>query len=369
MKYYIIAGERSGDLHGGNLVKEILRIDRNAQIRAWGGEEMELAGATIVKHYRELAFMGFWEVLVNIRTIRKNLNDCKHDILDWNPDTVVLIDYPGFNMRIAKFVKNYGIKVCYYISPKIWAWNTKRAHKIKKFVDRMFCILPFEKEFYKEFSYDVVYVGNPLQDSIHNYSVDIDFTDSYPDEKILAVLPGSRKQELLNIVDSVAGLINAYPEIKFLVAGVSNLDRKLYHPLERFNNVEIIFDKSYDILNVADGAIVTSGTATLETALFNVPQVVCYRTSALTYSIAKHLIKVDYISLVNLIAGKEVVKELIQDQLTVENLRLFVEDVIQNSENIVNILDGYKQVKENLGTKKASQTTAKLIYDFVSLNS
>lgn len=368
MNYYLIAGERSGDLHGSNLIKEIKKADSNAVIRAWGGDMMKEAGADLVVHYKETAFMGFWEVLKNFRTIKGFLRTCKSDILKWNPDVVIFIDYPGFNLRIAKFAKENGFKTCYYISPKLWAWNRKRVFKIKKYIDRMYCIFPFEKDFYANYDYPVTYVGNPLIDSIKNYPYDSETINQYDEQDItsIGVLPGSRHQEVANMLETISSLFEKYQNIRFHIAAVDNLPYDLYKKYSAFQNVKIHINKAYDILRIVDGAIVTSGTATLETALFNVPQVVCYRTSELTYQIAKALIKIKFISLVNLVVDEKVVDELIQRDFNAEQLSFFVEDVKSSSTRINNILVGYKKVKDAVGDHNASELTASSIYKFVS---
>lgn len=371
MKYYIIAGERSGDLHGSNLIKEIRRTDSVALIRAWGGDMMSEAGAEIVVHYKETAFMGFWEVLKNFRAIKRFLKSCKDDILDWNPDAVIFIDYPGFNLRIARFAKENGFKTCYYISPKIWAWNRKRVHKIKKYIDRMYCIFPFEEDFYAKYDYPVTYVGNPLIDSIKNYPYDNDLIHNTNGTDVIniGILPGSRYQEVSNMLDTISSLFEKYQNVQFQIAAVDNLPIQLYEKYSKFQNVNVHINKAYDILKFVDGAIVTSGTATLETALFNVPQVVCYKTSELTYQIAKALIKIKFISLVNLVVDEKVVDELIQRDFNTKQLSQFVEDVKSGSARINNILIGYKKVKEAVGDYNASQLTANSIYQFVNSTS
>jgi len=269
MKYYIIAGERSGDLHGGNLIQELKKLDENAVVRCWGGDRMKDEGGELVVHYRNTAFMGFFEVLMNIRKILGFIKLCKRDILAWKPDVVIFIDYPGFNLKIAKFVKKLGIKTCYFISPKLWAWNQKRVHSIKRDIDRMYCILPFEKQFYKKFNYSVDYVGNPLLDNVNQYQ----FNNNLISEMIkgeqlkIAILPGSRFQEVKSMLSTIGEIFDQFPNVKFYVAGVDNLPEELYESCRDKNNVQLITGKTYEILKISDGAIVTSGTATLETAL------------------------------------------------------------------------------------------------------
>ncbi len=369
MKYYIISGEASGDLHGSNLIKQIKKLDANANIRAWGGDLMQQEGAKIVKHYKDLAFMGFVEVLMNIRTILKNISFCKNDILDFAPDVLVLIDYPGFNLRIAEFASKNNIKVVYYISPQIWAWKQSRVHKIKKYVDKMLVILPFEKDFYAKYNYPVEFVGHPLLDAISD-----DILNNFDKNKfikennllnkpIIALLPGSRKQEIRIKLPIMLSLIDYYPDYQFVIAGATSLPDGFYKQfLSKKDNVKILFGKTYDILNASDAALVTSGTATLETAIFEVPQVVCYKSgSRISYEIAKRLVKIKYISLVNLIMDKELVKELIQDDLNTKNLKSELDKVLTTNRS--RILSDYKQLKQKLGNSGASAKAAKIIVD------
>lgn len=365
MKYYIIAGERSGDLHGSNFIKALKQLEPNAEVRGWGGDLMEQAGMQLIKHYREMAFMGFLEVIQNLGTIRRFINECKEDIETYQPDVVILIDYAGFNLRIADFAKSKRLKTYYYISPKVWAWNTKRAYKIKRLVDRMFVILPFEKDFYKKFDYEVDYVGNPLLDAIREHEVNKNFKlDNQLDERpIIAVLPGSRKQELENILEPMLKLTDRFKEYQFIVAGVDNLPDSLYLPAKE-KGLKVIYGKTSDLLAHAHAAVVTSGTATLETALWNVPQVVCYKTSWISYKIAKALIKVDYISLVNLIAEKEAVRELIQSDLNAENLEIELKNVVAGAKRDA-VLKDNKRIQEIMGNEKASQNLARLVVNYL----
>ncbi len=368
MKYYIIAGERSGDLHGANLIKNLLEKDANAMIRCWGGDMMEAAGGDLVVHYKEIAFMGILEVLKNYQKIKRFLSKCKNDIANWNPDVVIFIDYPGFNMRVAKYAKKSGFRTYYYISPKIWAWNQKRIFKIKERIDKMFCILPFEKEFYARFNYQVDYVGNPLTDSIKSYEYDQALINEWKKEKKLkiAILPGSRIQEIQNMLGLMSELFVKFPNVQFFVAGVDNLSKELYKKYIDEPNVQLYVNKAYDILRLADGAIVTSGTATLETALFNVPQIVCYRTSRLTYTVGKALVKVKYISLVNLILDKLAVKELIQNDFNLNNLSKFV-NLIENADySIEQIRNDYKELSAIIGDQNTSEKTASTIFKYLT---
>ena len=378
MKYYVIAGERSGDLHAANLIKALKAEDPQAQFRAWGGEGVQLAGAELVTHYRQMAFMGFLEVIKNLRTISGFLKTCRQDILAWQPDVVILVDYAGFNMRIAKFCKRHGIRTFYYISPKVWAWNQNRAYKIKANVDRMFVIFPFEKDFYNRFGYDVDYVGNPLLDEISAFTPNADFLNSngLSPKPIIALLPGSRHQEvekMLVLMVQAAQLLEAKlpGKYQFVVAGVGNLPQTLYNRIVSFENakptlsVSVVYDQSYDLLSHATSALVTSGTATLETALFGVPQVVCYRTSGFSYRIAKALIKVKYLSLVNIIADSPIVPELIQDELTPQNSILELSQTLPGAPQREAQLEGYRKLKELLGEPGASQRTAKLMVEYL----
>lgn len=369
MKYYLVVGERSGDLHAANLMKALLKEDPDASFRFWGGDAMQAVGGEIVKHYREMAFMGFVEVLRHLGKIRAFLRECQADIASHKPDVVILVDYSGFNMRIAKFIKKkqLGIPVYYYISPKIWAWNTQRAHKIKQLIDRMFVIFPFEVDFYKQFEYSVDFVGNPLWDAIRDFSPSPTFRQSHQlsDKPIIALLPGSRKQEVNNILKKMSQVVKHFPDYQWVIAGVSNLPKDLYTPFLALKGVKIVFDDTYNLLHEAEAAVVTSGTATLETALFNVPQVVVYQTSFLTYWIVKALIKVKYISLVNLVGEKEVVKELIQGNFTEEKLVEAVRSIINEGAQRNQILNDYQMMIEKLGRQGASATTAKLVVKYL----
>ncbi len=339
MKYYIIAGEASGDLHGSRLINAILKNDPEATIRAWGGDKMEEAGATIIKHYRDLAFMGFTEVVSNISTILSNMKFCKNDICTFNPDVVVFIDYPGFNLPIAKFVKSKGYKTVYYISPQIWAWKEKRIHTIKKVVDKMMVILPFEKTFYEKWKYPVDYVGHPLIEIIDQYKLSLNKEEVIlslgipTGKKIIALLPGSRKQEIAKKLPIMLESSNDFPEALFVVAQAPGIsDDFITAYTNKYTNVKLIKNKTYDLLSIADAALVTSGTATLETALFRVPEIVCYKGSPISYAIAKKLIKVKYISLVNLIMDQPIVKELIQHELTAENIKQELKELLYNED-------------------------------------
>lgn len=372
MNYYVIAGEASGDLHGSNLIKEIKKLDNIADFRCWGGDLMERAGAHLVKHYRDLAFMGFIEVVKNIRTIYKNLSFCKKDILAYKPDAIILIDYPGFNLRIAEWAKKKGIPVIYYISPQVWAWKESRVKSIKKNVDKMLVILPFEKAFYKKWNFDVEYVGHPLADVVDNAEND---TDAIPDasfsplndKNIIALLPGSRAQEVAKKLPVMLEASKFFPEYKFIVAKASSLDDSFYEQyISGYKNVRSIRHKTYSLLLNSKAALVTSGTATLETALFGVPQVVCYKGSNISYQIAKRLIKVKYISLVNLIMDKEIVKELIQDEMNVENIKIQLNKILKDQQVITTMKKDYADLKKLLSEGgHASAKAAKSIVQFM----
>lgn len=324
MKYYIISGEASGDLHGSNLIKELRKKDSNADFRCWGGDKMQAAGATLVKHYKELAFMGFIEVLNNLGTILKNIRFCKEDITQYQPDALILVDYPGFNLRIAKWAKQQGFRIIYYISPQVWAWKENRVKLIKECVDKMLVILPFEKEFYKKWNYDVEYVGHPLVEVVEDF-VHIQkgpMTIEQGSKNIIALLPGSRKQEILKKLPIMLEVTKHFPNYRFMVAKAPGIEENFYLELLRpYMNVTSVNDQTYRLLMQSKAALVTSGTATLETALFGVPEVICYKGNALSYQIARRLVKIKFIGLVNLIMDKEVVKELIQHDLTVANLK------------------------------------------------
>ncbi len=369
MKYYIIAGEASGDLHASNLMKEIRAIDNNAQFRYWGGDLMQAQGGTLVKHYRDLAFMGFLEVLLNLVTIVKNISFCKKDIAQFQPDVVVFIDYPGFNMRIAKWAKKNKIPTHYYISPQIWAWKENRIKAIKRDVDAMYVILPFEKEFYeKKHHFPVHFVGHPLIDAISNQKpVDpIVFKQKLQmdDRPIIALLPGSRKQEIKVMLSVMLSVVNDFPGFQFVIAGAPNQDETFYKPFIKQKNVHLLLNKTYELLSVCDAAVVTSGTATLETALFKVPEVVCYKGNRISYEIAKRVIKLKYISLVNLILDKPVVVELIQSEFNHIRLKNELKIILDDYKRAVMFLD-YYDLEKKLGGKGASSKTAKLIFESI----
>ena len=385
MKYYIIAGEASGDLHGSNLVKELQKLDQRAGVRCWGGDLMEATGATLVKHYRDLAFMGFIEVIRNISTIFKNLGFCKKDILAYNPDVLILVDYPGFNLPIAKWAKAKGFKIVYYISPQIWAWKESRIHSVKKNVDKMLVILPFEKAFYAKWNFDVEYVGHPLVEVIDafestssgtaNSSIDAIPTRAPGDlagtgSKIIALLPGSRQQEILKKLPIMLQVARHFPDYRFVVAKAPGLPAAFYETLlAPHKNVNAVVNKTYELLSRSEAALVTSGTATLETALFAVPEVICYKGSNISYQIARRLIKIKYIGLVNLIMDKEVVKELIQDELTVENLVTELNKLLHDEAKRKQLKEDYLALRKLLSAGgHASANAAKSIYGMLHSN-
>lgn len=365
MNYYIIAGEASGDLHGSNLMKAIKHKDQNAEFRFWGGDLMaEVAGKPPVKHYRDLAFMGFLEVAMNLKTILGNIKFCKDDIKNHQPDVLVLIDYPGFNLRIAKFAKELGIRVVYYISPQLWAWKEGRVEIIKKYVDEMLVILPFEKEFYRKHDVHVHFVGHPLLDAIADLkpieNEMFKLENNLNGKEIIALLPGSRKQEVDKMLQVMLSVRTHFPDYQFVIAGAPSLSKDFY---EKYvdENVHFVSNKTYDLLRCSKAALVTSGTATLETALLNVPEVVCYRGSKVSYEIAKRLVKhIKYISLVNLVMDREVVKELIQTELHTTNIITELKKVLSGPSR-ENILRDYVILREKLGGSGASANAANII--------
>lgn len=366
MKYYIIAGEASGDLHAANLMKALKEVDKNADFRFWGGDLMQKQGGTLVKHYKELAFMGFAEVLMNLRTIFKNISFCKEDIKIYKPDAIIFVDYPGFNMRIAKWAREKGFPTHYYISPQIWAWKENRIKKIKRDVDEMYVILPFEEKFYtQKHDFPVHFVGHPLLDAIENRPpVDVDsFKKNHSLDKrpVIALLPGSRKQEIEKMLEVMLSITEDFKEYQFVIAGAPSQDEEFYHKFIKKSNVKLIMNKTYDVLGISHAALVTSGTATLETALFKVPEVVCYKGNRISYQIAKQVINLDYISLVNLIMDREVVKELIQNDFKPENLKIELNKIL-DMKNRKRIFEDYFDLEQKLGGKGASKKTAELIY-------
>lgn len=365
MKYYIIAGEASGDLHGSNLMKALYKEDTNADIRFWGGDLMGKVGGTLVKHYCELAFMGFIEVIFNLKTILNNISFCKNDILQFKPDVIIFIDYPGFNMRIAKWAKEHNIKTHYYISPQIWAWKENRIKDIKRDFDKLYVILPFEKDFYeKKHQFAVEFVGHPLIDAIHNRKP-IDETtfkieNNLENKPIIAILPGSRKQEISKMLTVMLSVVSDFNEYQFVIAGAPSQEYSFYQPFLKRKNIHFIANKTYDLLSHSTAALVTSGTATLETALFKVPEVVCYKGSWASYQIAKRIITLKYISLVNLIMDKEVVTELIQEKCNTKNIKMELQKLLEPNYR-EQLLKQYDILETKLGGVGASEKTAHLI--------
>lgn len=364
MKYYIIAGEASGDLHASNLMKAILEKDSHAEFRFWGGDLMQQVGGTLVKHYKDLAFMGFLEVAKNIGTILKNIKHCKEDLKNYRPDVLVLVDYPGFNLRIAKFAKSLGIRVVYYISPQLWAWKEGRVETIKKFVDKMLVILPFEKDFYNKHGVKSHFVGHPLLDAISGLkeinTKDFRVEHGLNQKEIIALLPGSRKQEVEKMLALMLSVRPYFKEYQFVIAGAPSLPKDFY---EKFvdEDVHFVSNKTYDLLRCSKAALVTSGTATLETALLQVPEIVCYKTSQVSYEIGKRLVKnIKYISLVNLIMDQEVVRELIQKALTTENLVSELTVILEGNKR-EEILSNYSLLRNKLGGEGASRKAAEIV--------
>ena len=376
MKYYIIAGEASGDLHGSNLIKALREKDPHADIRCWGGDKMEAAGATLVRHYKDLAFMGFIEVLNNLGTILRNIRFCKEDITAYQPDVLILIDYPGFNLRIAKWAKQQGFKIIYYISPQVWAWKENRVKLIKQCVDKMLVILPFEKAFYQKWNYEVEYVGHPLVEVVEEYmnkeqerrNSELQTSNlKLQTSNIIALLPGSRKQEILKKLPIMLEVTKRFPEYRFVVAKAPGLDEAFYSTLlAPYGNVSSVKDQTYSLLMQAKAALVTSGTATLETALFGVPEVICYKGNALSYQIAKRLVNIKFIGLVNLIMDKEVMKELIQDDLTPGNLEKELDRLLNDPEKQRQVKEDYAALKTLLSQGgNASANAAASIHTFL----
>lgn len=374
MRYYIIAGEASGDLHGSNLMRHLKQADTQARFRFWGGNLMEKQGGTLVKHYRDHAYMGIFVVLKNLKTIKKNFTFCKQDILDFQTDVLILIDYSGFNLRVAKMVKDARpeITIFYYVSPQVWAWRQGRVHKIKALIDKMFVILPFEKEFYAGFDYQVEFVGHPLLDAIAQKKPQLpDFKtfcqkNHLPEKPIIAVLPGSRKQEISAMLPLMLSVAQFYPDFQFVIAGAPSFDAEYYRNFMPDSTTPVLFDQTYSILQNARAALVTSGTATLETALFNVPEVVCYKAGTLSYFIVKNLVKINYISVVNLIMDKEVIKELIQFDFTHQNLKKELDKLLFDEKHKQTMLENFSLLRKKLGGQGASQRAAQKMLEFLS---
>lgn len=366
MRYYIIAGEASGDLHASNLVAEIKKKDKKAEFRGCGGDLMKAQGVDLLKHYRTMAFMGFVEVAVNLRKVLDNIAQCKKDIVEYQPDALILVDYPGFNLRIADFAHEKGFKVLYYISPQVWAWKRRRVKKIKKSVDKMIVIFPFEEAFYKEYGVDVTYVGNPLLDELSksgtpNRSIFLRRNSLGEKREIIALLPGSRTQEVKRILPVMLKVVPHFPDYQFVIGGVSSLDKSLYKKIIGNTDVFLIENQTYELLQNSSAAVVTSGTVTLETALFTVPEVVCYKATGFSYLLAKWMIKVKFISLVNLVMDKEVVKELIQSDLTEKNIVTELERLLHDGKRQRQILEDYDELRDRLGNAGASEMAAEIV--------
>ena len=368
MKYYIIAGEASGDLHASNLVAEIKRKDAKAEFRGCGGDLMKAQGVDLLKHYRTMAYMGFVEVAVNLRKVLRNIAQCKKDIVNYRPDVVILVDYPGFNLRIADFAHRKGFKVIYYISPQVWAWKRNRVFRIKRSVDKTMVILPFEVEFYKRYGVDATFVGNPLLDELAkfspmNRSVFLRRNNLGEKREIIALLPGSRKQEVKRMLPEMLKVVPDYPDYQFVVAGVSSIEKEFYKDIIGNADALLVVDQTYELLQNTSAAVVTSGTATLETALFTVPEIVCYKANQLSYLIARRLVKVKYISLVNLVMDKEVVRELIQGDMNKENISKTLAGILRNGKRQKQMLEDYDELRERLGNSGASEKAADAILD------
>lgn len=375
MRYYVIAGEASGDLHGSNLLKELAKLDPSAEFRCWGGDMMEAAGGTLVKHYRELAFMGFIEVILNLRTILQNLSFCKTDIDRFKPNAIILIDYPGFNLRIAEWAKQKGYKIIYFISPQVWAWKENRVKKMRKCIDKMLVILPFEKEYYKnKWNWEVDYVGHPLVEVIDKFLLtkkEDQSNATISTKKTIALLPGSRKQEILQKLPVMLEVSKFFQDYQFVVAKAPGQDDSFYQSmLQPYSNVTAVSNQTYALLSESSAALVTSGTATLETALFAVPEVVCYKGNPISYQIAKRIINIKYISLVNLIMDKLVVKELIQDDMNVENLAKELKVLLTDENKKQQLKEDYLNLKKLLSEGgMASSNAAKIINEYFTTSS
>ena len=372
MRYYIIAGEASGDLHASNLVAEIKKKDKKAELRGCGGDLMKAQGVDLLKHYRTMAYMGFVEVAVNLRKVLGNIAQCKKDIIEYQPDAVILVDYPGFNFRIADFAHEKGFKVFYYISPQVWAWKRRRVKKVKRSVDKMLVILPFEEEFYKKYGVDVTYVGNPLLDELAkfgtaNRSIFLRRNSLGEKREIIALLPGSRHQEVKRVLPVMLKAASHFPDYQFVVAGVSSLDKSLYKKILGNSDIFLIENQTYELLQNSSAAVVTSGTATLETALFTVPEVVCYKATGISYCLARWMIKVKFISLVNLVMGREVVKELIQGEMTEANIVKELDQLLHNGKRQRQLLEDYEELKGRLGNAGASEKAAEVIIDALKI--
>lgn len=364
MKYYVLAGEASGDLHASKLIREIRQIDPDAEFRGFGGDLMEKAGMQVLKHYRDMAFMGIVPVILNLRTIQANFRFCEQDLLAFKPDVLILVDYPGFNLRMAKFAKLKHIRTFYYISPKIWAWKKSRVHKVKAFVDEMFTILPFETEFYKKYNYAVNYVGNPLLDAILEKKSTPDFkafctSNNLPEKPIVALLPGSRRGEISVLLPTMLKSASHFPDYQCVIAGAPNMGPEFYQAFLKGHQAPIIWDKTYEILIHSRIAIVASGTATLETAILNVPQVVVYQmTPNWLFKYLKYFLTTKWVSLVNIILGREAVAELIQSDFTEARIVAELKKILENPDNERRMLADYAEMNALLGEPGASKRAA-----------
>lgn len=370
MNYFIIAGEASGDLHASNLIKYLKKFDPDSAFYGWGGDLMKEQGVQITKHIRELAFMGLVEVIANLRTIKRNFHACKKDIVSSNPDVLILVDYPGFNLRIARWAKSIGLKVFYYISPTVWAWHQSRTELVRKYVDKMFTIIPFEKSFYKRFNIDVEYEGHPLLDAVEDYRKSKISRETFclknklDLKPIIAIVPGSRKQEIRRKLPVMLSVIDYFPDYQFVITGAPSIEKEYYDGFLGDLKIPVLFNQTYDVLEFSHSAIITSGTASVETALFNIPQVVCYKTAALTFILAKLLVKVKYISLVNLILNRPAICELIQNDLNHDNLLIELKAINEGSKRD-DILKNYSEFNKLLGGPGASQRTARKMVELL----
>ncbi|MEX0968791.1 MAG: lipid-A-disaccharide synthase [Bacteroidia bacterium] len=368
MKYYIVAGEASGDLHGSNLIKALKQEDAAAEFRFWGGDQMAAEAGPPVKHIEELAFMGFKEVVLNLRTIMRNLRFCKQDILAYKPDVLILIDYPGFNLRLAQFTQKNGIRVCYYISPQVWAWKESRVKKIKRTVGKMLVILPFEEEFYKKHQYEVTFVGHPLVDVVDEFRPDPNFREknSLTEKPLVALVPGSRKQEISSMLPLMLNAAKEFPAHQFVIAGAPGIRPEFYRQFMEGQDAAIVYGQTYNLFSHASAGCVTSGTATLEAALFKMPEAVCYKGHKLSFWVATKLVKVKYISLVNIIMDKLVVRELIQRDFTLANLRQELDRLLNDDAYRKSMLENYTALQQRLGRGGASAKAAKIIVEWIS---
>ena len=375
MKYFFIVGEASGDVHTSKLLAEMIKIDPSAEIVFWGGDRMAAAVGQdkMLNHYKDGAFMGVWEVARNIKKVFGRIKKCKKDIIEFNPDVVVLVDFAGFNMKIAKFAKKRGIKTFYYIAPKVWAWRESRAKKIAKYVDELFCIFPFEIEFFKKWGINAHYFGNPLIEEINQKQENIPNRETFirdnelEDKPIIAILAGSRNQEIEYNLPFMSKVASRLTDYQFVVAAVGWLDKSLYSDIisAKANNIKIVYDKTYETLLNSEAAIVTSGTATLETALLGVPEVVCYKCSALTYYLGRLLIKIKFISLVNIVMDKTVVRELLNDEMHVKTVEVELRKILPGGDNHLNLMNDYETLRSKMGGGNTSKLVAEKMIELL----